>query len=77
MKLVSYIAEWHKIWSLRFSILSAAFGAITATYITLPADWLPAIPNWLKLSCAVGTFISPISSAISSVIKQSNLGDTK
>jgi hypothetical protein len=74
MSLIANVrSDWHKLWSLRLAILSAAFGAITTTYQLLPADWLPAIPNWLKLSCAVGTFIAPVSSAVARVLKQSNL----
>lgn len=74
MKLIDDVeSKWHRLWSLRLAILSAAFGAIIATYATLPADWLPAIPNWLKLACAVGTFIAPVSSAAARVVKQPKL----
>ncbi|HKV00988.1 MAG TPA: hypothetical protein VJQ26_02620 [Ktedonobacteraceae bacterium] len=74
MKFISIaVSDWHRLWSLRLAILSAAFGAITATYAMLPADWLPAIPNWMKLSAAIGTFIAPVSTAVARVIKQNNL----
>jgi hypothetical protein len=73
MSLITNVSEWHKLWSIRLSILSAAFGAVIATYATLPIDWLPVIPNWLKLVCAIGTFVAPVSSAVSRVIQQNNV----
>jgi hypothetical protein len=65
--------DWHKLWSIRIALISALLGAVLTTYELLPADWQALFPNWLKLTCAIGCFIGPVSAAGARVWKQSNL----
>lgn len=64
---------WHRFWSLRLAILTTIFGSITAAYLTLPSDWLPSIPAWLKEAVSYGTILTAIFSGVSRVIKQPGL----
>lgn len=73
MKLIDNASQWHKLWSVRFAILSALFGAVTTAYIGLPADWLPAIPQWVKFAMAFGTLATAGASAVSRVVQQTAL----
>lgn len=73
MELISNANQWHRLWSMRFSILAAFFGAIVTAYATLPGDWLPAIPNWAKFALAGGTLLTPALAAVSRIVKQPSL----
>lgn len=73
MKLISNANQWHRLWSIRFAIASAFFGAITTGYVALPADWLPAVPAWLKLAMAGGTLVSSGAAAVARVVQQQSL----
>ena len=42
LQFVPDIKNWSRWWSVRLSILSGAFSAVIAAYMTLPPDWLPA-----------------------------------
>ena len=64
---------WHKLWSIRFAILSAFFGAIPTAYNTLPGDWLPEIPHGLKVFFGLGSLFTAGAAAISVVVKQAGL----
>lgn len=70
MKLTPNAKYWHKLWSIRFAILSAFFSAISGAYAVLPEDWLPAIPEHLKAALAFGALASAGASAVSVVVKQ-------
>lgn len=73
MKLIPQARQWHRLWSIRFAILSAAFGAVTTAYTALPADWLPAIPSGVKLALAGGTVLTSVSAAVARVVQQQAL----
>jgi len=76
MQLISNANQWHRLWSIRFAILSAVFGALTTAYAALPADWLPAIPQWAKLAMAAGTLSSSVAAAIARVVQQTSMTTT-
>ena len=76
MKLISNANQWHRLWSIRFAIASAFFGALTTGYVALPADWLPAVPAWLKLAMAGGTLVSSGAAAVARVVQQQSLQPT-
>lgn len=73
MTLIPNVGQWHRLWSLRFSILSAFFSSVVIAYNNLPADWISIIPHWMKEICSVGALISAGLAAISRVVKQENL----
>lgn len=63
-------SQWHKLWSMRFIIATAFFTAVIAAYVTLPQDWLPTIPDWVKKTLSVADLITAGAAGISRVIKQ-------
>lgn len=66
MKLIEGKSEWHKLWSMRFAILAALFGALE---LTLPI-WQGLVPQ--SVFAALSTF-SAVAAAVSRVIKQESL----
>ena len=63
-------AEIKRIWSLRWAILTAILAAVPVAYMTLPADWLPAIPQWVKAAFAYATLATAATTAVVRVVKQ-------
>lgn len=70
MKLVEYANQWHRLWSIRFNILTAALGAMAVAYSQLPDDWKQHIPTWIIAASAIATVLSAGASAVSAVIDQ-------
>ena len=64
------LAEIKRIWSLRWAIATAMLAAIPVAYLTLPDDWLPAIPQWLKALLAFATLSAAAGTAAVRVLKQ-------
>src|SRR3546814_9663347 len=58
MNLIDNANQWLRLWSMRWAVTTAFLAAIPAAYIMLPADWLPAIPQWIKSSLALATLFS-------------------
>ncbi|NII73246.1 hypothetical protein FHW84_001815 [Dyella sp. SG562] len=73
MKLIPQASQWHRLWSIRFAIASSITGAVTTAYAALPADWLPAIPNGVKLALAGATVLTSVSAAVARVVQQQSL----
>lgn len=73
MKLVPEAKQWHRLWSMRWAIATAMLAAIPVAYLTLPDDWLPAIPAWLKAVFAYATLATAAGTAAVRVIKQDNV----
>lgn len=76
-KLVDDVKMWKKWWSMRLLIVSAFFQAITLAYATLPADWLPAIPDSLKLGFAAGALLTAGAAGVARVVQQEGLRGNK
>lgn len=64
------VSELKRIWSLRWAIVTAMLAAIPVAYLTLPDDWLPAIPAWLKALLAFATLATAAGTAAVRVVKQ-------
>lgn len=62
--------EWKRWWSMRWIIVSSFCSAAAVAYATLPADWLPAVPHWVKGALAAGALVSAGASGVSRVVKQ-------
>lgn len=75
MKLVDDWREWKRWWSMRWIIVSAFCSAVALAYAALPADWLPAIPTWVKTSLAAGALLSAGAGGVSRVVKQRTKAD--
>ena len=68
--LVPDVHNWRRWWSMRFNIAGAWFAGVSAAYLILPAQWLPAVPEWLIQIHAVGALICGGSAAVSRVVQQ-------
>jgi hypothetical protein len=73
VKLIDNANQWHRLWSIRFAILSALFGSITTAYLALPPDWLPYIPGWAKLLLAAGSMLTAGAASAARVVRQDAL----
>ncbi len=71
-KLVWNAFEWKKWWSMRLIIATTIFASISASYIMLPPDWLPAISDPMKKFFAFGTILTAVASGVARVVKQPN-----
>lgn len=73
MKLIDNAKQWHRLWSLRWAILTAFLAAIPAAYVLLPDDWMPAIPQWVKAGLAIATLVSAGATGVARMLKQESL----
>ena len=73
MKLISDASNWKSWWSMRFIIASAFFSAVTVAYIGLPDDWLPAIPQVVKFTLALGALSTAGAAGVARVVQQQRL----
>jgi len=71
-KLVWNAFEWKKWWSMRFMIATAVFSSVSAAYVLLPEDWMPAISDGVKAFLALGTLFTASAGAVARVVKQPN-----
>lgn len=68
MKLAQDAPKWHKLWSIRLAVLSAALGALE---LSLPL-WQGLVPDNVFASLST---ITAASAAVARVIKQEGLRD--
>jgi hypothetical protein len=68
VKLIDQPSKWHRLWSLRFAILAALFGALE---LALPL-WQDVIP---QTAFAALSTLCAAAAAVSRVIKQEALND--
>lgn len=73
MILIREAKKWHRLWSMRFLLATTFFSSISAAYLILPADWLPAIPQWIKGTMAMLTLLCAGATGVSRVIQQSDV----
>lgn len=76
-KFVDDVANWKKWWSMRLLILSAFFQAITVAYAALPQDWLPSIPDFVKMCFAAGALLTAGAAGVARVVDQPGLRGDK
>lgn len=76
MKLIPDAHNWSRFWSVRLSILSGAFSAVVAAYVTLPPDWLPALPAAFKQALAIGALATAFGAALARGVAQPALGQS-
>lgn len=70
MNLIPNPGQWHKLWSMRLAILTTAYSAAAGAYVTLPADWIPRIPEHWKVVLAVLGCALPALTGVSRLIAQ-------
>src|SRR3546814_11506363 len=71
MNLIDNANQWLRLWSMRWAITTAFLAAIPAAYIMLPADWLPAIPQWIKSRLALAKLFSAGATGVARMLKRS------
>lgn len=70
IQLIDNASQWHRLWSMRWMILTVMVASVGPAYMALPADWLPAMPNWLKAVFAYATIFTAAAGAASRLVKQ-------
>lgn len=73
LSLVDDVHQWKKWWSMRFIILTTFLNAVTVAYATLPDDWMPAIPTWVKGMLAAGALLTAGAAGVARVVSQRGL----
>lgn len=74
MKMIPNVrGRWHRLWSMRFILISTGLGAGMTTFAMMPAEWQAAIPTAIVKGCAVALFLSSIMAGVSRVISQPKL----
>jgi hypothetical protein len=68
--LVKDASNWHRWWSMRWIITGAFCAGAAAAYQWMPADWLPEIPSWIKMTLGLGAVFSMGAAGVSRVIQQ-------
>lgn len=69
-EMVDDVQNWKRWWSMRWLIVSAFCSAAAVAWATLPVDWLPDVPGWVKASLAFGALLSAGAAGVSRVVKQ-------
>lgn len=77
LSLVDDAHQWKKWWSMRFIILTTFLNAVTVAYATLPYDWMPSIPDWVKQALAAGALLTAGAAGVARVVSQQGLRDDK
>lgn len=72
-KLIEDAKHWHKLWSMRWAIITVIVSSLALAYSGLPSDWQAAIPNWAKATFAGLTLFTGTATAVSRLVKQNNL----
>lgn len=73
LSLVPEAKYWHRLWSLRFAILSALYSAAAGAWVLLPPDWQPSLSEGWKWALASIGVLIPGLAAVSRILKQESL----
>lgn len=76
-KIASHLVEdaalWHKMWSMRFSLLTTAYTTAAGAWLVLPDSVKPEFSNTQKMVLAGIGVMLPVASMVARVVKQQNL----
>lgn len=70
---MSLIPDWkqaHRLWSMRWTLITVFLSSCGAAYALLPDDWMPAIPPWVKATLALATVFSAGAVGVSRLLQQ-------
>lgn len=70
VNLIPNASQWHRLWSMRFAIASAAFSSAAGAWALMPTDWQPHIPGWGKWALVGVGVLLPALAGVSRVIEQ-------
>ena len=68
---------WHRLWSMRLTILTVIYTSAAGAWATVPDDWRPSIPHGVQVVLAVIGVMLPASAAVARVIDQPKLRQGK
>ena len=66
---------WHRIWSVRMSIISAAYSAAAGAWVLLPYAWQPTLSEPIKWGLAAAGVALAASPGIARVVAQPKLAE--
>lgn len=72
-KLIEDAHLWHKMWSIRFAILTTIYTTAAGAWLTIPGDWKPVLTHREQVVLAIIGIVIPVLTGASRVIKQSSL----
>lgn len=72
-QLIDELPHWHRLWSIRFAILSALFEALVKAWPLLPVAWQAAMPDAVVTGLSMAALASAGAAAVARVIKQSRV----
>jgi hypothetical protein len=73
MKLVSHARLWHKLWSIRLGIATAALKGADMAYRGMHADWAAHLPSWLLGGLGYASLFTGVAATVAVVVKQASL----
>lgn len=71
--LVADATYWHRLWSVRMAIVTAALGTASEAFRAMPDDWKQAVPLWIVHSLGISTVASALATGAARVIAQATL----
>jgi len=70
MKLTDDAHVWHRLWSMRLTILTTIYTAAAGAWVLLPPDWQPQLSEGMKaLLAGIGVAL-PALAAVARVVRQ-------
>ncbi|AHX16196.1 hypothetical protein CH75_06435 [Dyella jiangningensis] len=76
MKLVSHANLWHRLWSIRLGILTAALKGADVAYRNMHADWAAHLPGWLLGGLGWASLATGAAATAAVLIQQQSLNST-
>jgi hypothetical protein len=73
MKLVAHASLWHRLWSIRLGILTAALKGADVAYRNMHADWVAHLPGWLLGGLGYASLFTGMAATVAVVVKQASL----
>ena len=73
MQMVDDSYNWHRWWSMRWIMLTAALETARQVWPTLPSQWQAALPAWVPAALGSAALLTTALAAASRVVKQTNL----
>jgi hypothetical protein len=73
VKLVSHARLWHKLWSIRLGVATAALKGADMAYRGMHADWAAHLPAWLLGGLGYASLFTGVAATVAVVVKQASL----
>jgi hypothetical protein len=68
---------WHRLWSVRLSVLTTLYTSAAGAWLVLPVDWKPVLSHVEQMILAGVGMLLPALSSIAPVIKQPKVDEIK